>query len=214
MPKTRTGTKKLTSNESVLTHGKQKNNTLVNLPEVIQKCIREDRAAQQELYTHTYVHLAAAVAVYCKDATDRDWVFNLGMLRIFGSLKNYRLKTNYLGWARTILVRSAIDNIRKNKTYSDHLTLVTTTDMENSVSVLNEALDSLHTEALIKAIQALPERERLIFSMYEIDGYTHKEIEKMTDIKMNTSKWLLTKARKALIEMVTASQLKSKDHGK
>lgn len=186
----------------------------MSLSEVIQACQQGDRAAQQVLYTQTYAQLAAAVAIYCKDATDRDWVFNLGMLRIFGSLDNYQLKTNYMGWARTILVRAAIDHLRKNKSYNEHLAPVTPTEMENTVSVLNDALADIQTEVLIMLIQALPERERLIFSLYEIDGYTHKEIEKMTDIKMNTSKWLLTKARKALIEMVTASQLKSNDHGK
>ena len=165
---------------------------------ILQKCIDSDRVAQHKLYDYTYSNLITAVALYTKDKTQQDWIFNLGMLKVFSSLQNYELGTNYLGWARTILVRSAIDHIRKNKKYNDLLSPVEMNEREVNVSELNEALNTLENEALITLIQSIPENERLIFTMYEIEGYTHVEIEKMTSINKNTSKWLLAKARKSL----------------
>lgn len=174
------------------------NLVMKDLKIIIEKCINSDRVGQYLLYDFTYKNLITAIALYTKDKTERDWVFNLGMLKVFSSLKNYQLGTNYLGWARTILVRSAIDHIRKNKSYNDQLAPVEVDDRTVNLSELNDALNTLENESLIKLIQSIPENERLIFTMYEIDGYTHTEIEKMTSINKNTSKWLLGKARKSL----------------
>lgn len=174
-----------------------------------------ERAAQHQLYDFTYQNLITAVALYTKDKTQQDWVFNLGMLKVFSSLENYQLGTNYLGWARTILVRSAIDHIRKNKRYNEFLAPVEVDDREINVSALNDALNTLENEGLIKLIQSIPENERMIFTMYEIDGYTHVEIEKMTAINQNTSKWLLAKARKSLQKnAIKFFDLKLKKNGK
>ena len=182
---------------------------------ILQKCIDSDRVAQHKLYDYTYSNLITAVALYTKDKTQQDWVFNLGMLKVFSSLQNYELGTNYLGWARTILVRSAIDHIRKNKKHNDLLSPVEMDEREVNVSELNEAMNTLENEALITLIQSIPENERLIFTMYEIEGYTHVEIEKMTSINKNTSKWLLAKARKSLQNNATKFfDLKLKRNGK
>ena len=165
---------------------------------IIKKCLNSERVGQHQLYDFTYKNLITAVALYTKDQTQRDWVFNLGMLKVFSSLENYQIGTNYLGWARTILVRSAIDNVRRNKSYNDQLAPVEIDERTVNITELNDALNTLENESLIKLIQSIPENERLIFTMYEIDGYAHKEIEKITSINKNTSKWLLAKARKSL----------------
>ena len=182
---------------------------------ILQKCLNSDRVAQHKLYDFTYSNLITAVALYTKDKTEQDWVFNLGMLKVFSSLDKYQLGTNYLGWARTILVRSAIDHIRHNKRYKDMLAPVEIDEREVNVSALNDALNTLENESLIRLIQSIPENERLIFTMYEIDGYSHAEIEKITTINKNTSKWLLSKARKSLQQnAVKFFDLKLKQNGK
>ena len=138
-----------------------------NLKDIIRKCIDSDRVSQHHLYDYTYRNLITGVALYTKDNTQQDWVFNLGMLKVFSSLENYQLGTNYLGWARTILVRTAIDHIRKNKKYHEMLAPVEIDEREVSVSELNEALNTLENESLIRLIQSIPENERLIFTMFE-----------------------------------------------
>jgi DNA-directed RNA polymerase specialized sigma24 family protein len=99
------------------------------------------------------------------------------------------------------LVRTAIDNVRsnsKNKPIVLHLE-----HHENSIndSTLNSILDTIHEEALIGMIQSLKDEERIVFTLFEIEGYSHKEIEGLTSIKQNTSKWLLSKARSNLINI-------------
>lgn len=177
-----------------------------NLNHILDKCQSQDRAAQQQLYSYTYSKLCAAVAVYAKDKSERDWIFNLGMLKIYTSLDRYEANTNYLGWARTILTRSAIDHIRSNKKHSDNLSPVEVETQQVSSDDFESMMNSLETEVIINLLQQLPEKERLIFNMYELDGYTHKEIEQLTSINMNTSKWLLAKSKKTLRTLVENSK--------
>jgi len=175
----------------------------VNLSKVINACQSGSRKHQKVLYDYTYERLIMATALYTKDATQRDWVFNLGMLKVFSSLDRFASDTNYLGWARTILVRSAIDHHRKNKSYFDHLAPIVNEEIDVSLSEFNAALDKLENELLVQIIQSLPDRERVVFSMFEIEGYKHEEIESITGINKNTSKWLLSKARVTLKEKAT-----------
>lgn len=187
----------------------------MNLSKVIKACQSGDRKHQKALYDYTYERLIMAIALYTKDTTQRDWVFNLGMLKVFSSLDRFTSDTNYLGWARTILVRSAVDHHRKNKKYFDHLAPIVNEEVDLNLSEFNAALDKLENDLLVQIIQSLPDKERVVFSMFEVDGYKHEEIETMTGINRNTSKWLLSKARKSLKEKATKLfHLETLSHGK
>ena len=184
------------------------------LKHIIQQCQKRDRAAQQQLYTYTYEKLCTAVAVYAKDNSERDWLFNLGMMRIFTSLDKYTLGTNYLGWARTLLVRSAIDHYRSHRKQNNNLTAIEPAEYNISSQDFEEMMNNLETDDIILLLQQLPEKERLVFNMYELDGYTHKEIQKMAGINMNTSKWLLAKSKKTLKDLIMNSKtLKLNNYG-
>jgi len=185
------------------------------LDQILQRCKQQDRAAQKQLYSLTYTHLAVAVAVYSKDNSERDWIFNLGMMKIFTSLEKFQAGTNYLGWARTLLVRSAIDHYRKNKKHTDNLTPLDDSKKQITSRDFEEMMNDLETDSIIQLLQKLSERERIVFSMNELDGYSHKEIQELTGINSNTSKWLLAKAKKSLKTMIQkASDLKIYGYGK
>lgn len=168
------------------------------LKQNILNSIKGDRDSQRYLYEYTYASIAGVVSLYVKDYSQRDWVFNIGMLKVYNSLKSFDMNTNYLAWARTILVRSAIDHYRadaKKRTIMVPLTALEYTYRDTS---MDAALNKLHTEDIVKIIDTLDENQRIVFSLFELEGYSHREIEKQTGIKQNTSKWLLAKARNTL----------------
>lgn len=185
------------------------------LDQIISNCIEDNRVAQQQLYAYCYTSLSTAVALYSKDNSETEWVFNIGMLKVFKSLDNYKKGTNFLGWARTLLVRTAIDVYRKQKKHSDALVPLDINDNAKNAQDVNMALNALQTDDIVKLVQRLPDNERIIFTMFEIEGYSHVEIEKQIGIKRNTSKWLLSKARKSLKDMIINSpSLKEYLYGK
>lgn len=172
-----------------------------DLLHIIHACRKQDQSAQNALYRYTYERLLNCTLRYTKNLEEGQWIFNLAMLKVFKSLDRFDAKdtkSSYLAWARDILVKTSIDHLRKNISYKKLLVPTEIKDYDDQQYDLNNALDHLATEAIFALIQALPEKERLIFSMYEIDGFSHLEIEKMTGINKNTSKWLLAKAKKNL----------------
>jgi RNA polymerase sigma factor (sigma-70 family) len=90
------------------------------LEDIIKKCKVPDRKAQQQLYEICYTRLYNIMLTYIKEVNDRDWVFNMGMLKVYNSIDAYQSETNFLAWARTIMVRNAIDYIR-NKSANNAL---------------------------------------------------------------------------------------------
>ncbi len=172
------------------------------LKNIIYKSKCKNKIAQKQLYEYTYIELGTSVALYTKDSSERDWVFNIGMLKIFNSLENFKDNTNYLGWAKTILTRNAIDYLRKKTKYKNSMVPIDFSHYNTHISDYETGLNSLETEDIINLIQKLPDNERLIFTMHEIEGYKHTEIEKETRINRNTSKWLLSKAKLTLRSMI------------
>ncbi len=170
------------------------------LEHIVKQCLNQDRTAQEKLYHYTYEKLIGTAMRYGNSLDEAKWVFNLAMMKVFKSIGNYKLGTNFLGFANDILIKTCIDNIRSNNKHQKIMAPVDSTIVESNKIALNDALDKLETEKIFELIQSLPDNQRMIFSMYEIEGYKHREIEEMTGININTSKWMLAKAKKELKE--------------
>ena len=173
------------------------------LEELIESCKAGERKAQRELYEYTYTKLLNASQRYTRGNEEAQWVFNHAMLKVFSSLKNYQKNTNYLGWARTIIVKTSIDYLRKRIREDKMVVPIEAFNQNIPGDDINNVLSQLETEAIIGLVQSLPDKERLVFSLYEIDGYSHVDIEKECKINQNTSKWLLAKAKKELRKKVS-----------
>lgn len=187
-----------------------------SLGHIISNCIKGERAAQKELYEYTYTSLKNIIGLYLKDNTQHDWIFNIAMLKIYNSLPHLAKDSNYLGFARTIIVRTTIDHYRS--TINSRLVMVSKEMLEESNYVnpeMNEILNQIQTEDIIHLLYQLPENERMVFNLYELEGYSHKEIETLFGINQNTSKWLLTKARLNMKTKVNlTSYVKDANNGK
>ncbi len=172
------------------------------LNDILADCVRQDRRSQEKLYNYTYQKLIGTAMRYAGSREDAKWVFNLAMMKVYKNIEKFKIGTNFLGWANDILIKTSIDNIRKNTRHQRIMAPVDSSFVEGNKVTLNEALNSLATEKIMEMVQRLGEKERMVFSLYVIDGFKHKEIAEMTGINMNTCKWLLGKAKKELKEMI------------
>lgn len=66
----------------------------------------------------------------------------------------------------------------------------------------SESIEQIGLDDLLAMIHQLPDRYRMVFSMYSLDGYSHKEIAEMMSISEGTSKSNLSRARNSLQEMI------------
>ncbi len=160
--------------------------------EIIEGCLKSDRAAQKALYdrfkTRMYT-LAYRITGNFDDAND---VLQEGFLLIFRNLHTFKGEAKLSSWIHTIIARAAIRKIKERIYFED----IESTD----TSTIIDWGTSIDIEYLEKAIANLPEGYRTIFTLYEIEGFRHREIAEMIDISESTSKSQLFKAKKMLRE--------------
>lgn len=168
------------------------------LHSIIKGCLKKKDSDMEKLYKYSYIRLLNVAVRYTQSITDAQWYFNLAMLRVFKALESYDRSKAYLPWARTIIIRSCIDQFRSKKALEVTQLESTHMDHYDDLKDFNAFLNTIEIEDIIDKLRVLPDNQRVVFSMFVIDDYTHKEIEELTGINKNTSKWLLSQAKKNL----------------
>lgn len=173
--------------------------------DLVNKCKHCDPQAQQALY-QTYA--PTLLAVCCRYAPNRDEAEDIlqdGFVKIFQNLGKYEFNGSFEGWMRRIVVNTAIDHIRRNKRNQ----LETPIEEAREVHVPEDALGNLELEYLYQIIQDLPPGYRMVFNLYAIEGYAHKEIGQQLGITESTSRSQFTRARSMLMQKIREDRLES-----
>jgi len=170
-----------------------------NEPEsVIAACKSNNASAQRALVKLFFGYVKSIALRYSTDNALADEILNESFLKVFNNLHKYDEKQAFKGWLRTIVVNTAIDSYRKNKQSPDYENLedVQLPDLNG------DAISSISAEEILALVQQLSPVYRMVFSLYVIDGYSHKEIAEKLGIKEGTSKSNLQDARKRLQSMI------------
>lgn len=176
--------------------------------ELIKRCRSGERKAQELLYKQ---FAAKMLGVCCRYATDRmeaeDMLQN-GFIRVFQKMDDYRGDGSFEGWIRRIMVHSSIEYYRK---HHKMMQVVELDDAHSHASTNPLATAKLAAADLLHLIQQLPPGYRIVFNLFAIEGYTHKEIADMTGITEGASKSQLSRARTVLKEQIT--KMEGKQYG-
>jgi len=163
--------------------------------EIINGCLKRKRRAQKILFERYHASLMGICMRYSKSKSEAEDVLLMGFTRIFKKINTYSGKGSFEGWMRKIIVNIAIDNFRRNNKYYFHeIVEESGYDLEYAEYIP----DNLTLEEILKTIQSLPNGYRVVFNMFAIEGFSHKEIAEMMDISESTSKTQYLKARKKL----------------
>ncbi len=173
-----------------------------SIQELIAGCLQKDRIAQKELHRRFYGRLLAVTMRYANDMDDAKAILNAAFLKIFQELASYDSKREFLPWAQKITLHTSLDHVRKRMRYEKHLRNFTTFPIHQTRG-WNEALNSLAEEDIYKYIQQLPVAMRTVFSLFEIEGFSHKEIADLLGISVGTSRSHLSEAKKKLRKMLS-----------
>ena len=165
---------------------------------LIEACVKEDANAQHELYTSMAPQLMGICLRYAKNIHEAEDILQEGFVKVFQKYKKYNFQGSWEGWVRRIVINTAIDYLRKQKHYHYQLSIET----GESLSVSTQEIDNLELEYLYQLIQELPPGYRLVFNLYAIEGYSHKEIGQQLDISESTSRSQYTRARAILMKRI------------
>lgn len=173
---------------------------------VIRGCLKNDRRSQEELYKQYYPAMMALCLRYVGQPGDAVEVLNDAFLKVFRQLGRYDATKGALyTWMRRILINTALDSLRKQKMIRDH-EMLTATDEEPGIE--NEAISKLNGDELLGLIRRLPVTSCLVFNLYAIDGFSHREIAEMLGISEGTSRWHLSDARRQLRQIINLMEPK------
>ena len=131
---------------------------------------------------------------YAKDRMEAEDVLQMAYIKIFQKVKEYRGDGSFEGWIRRIMVNTAIESYRKN------LRSLSIVPIEDAYEQPSAGFDfsSLGMQDLLNVIQKLADGYRMVFNMYIIEGYSHKEIAETLGISEGASKSQLSRARAIL----------------
>lgn len=173
-------------------------------PELIAKCVKDDRKAIQRLYEICFGMLLPICLRYHNNEEDARSSYNLGFIKLLNSLSTLDEKVNIVGWAKRIMVNTLIDEYRKTKNYSSHV-VAKENEWELELpgsSYENDGESNIGYELILKLVSQLPEMTSKVFNLSVVDGYSHKEIGEMLGISEGTSKWHLSTGRKLLRDKI------------
>jgi len=145
---------------------------------------------------------------YAVDKMEAEDMLQNGFVKVFEKLADYRGDGSFEGWVRRIMVHSAIAYYRK---YHKTMQVIDVDDISNEASVNPVALDNMGAKDLLGLIQQLAPGYRMVFNLFAIEGYSHKEIAEIVGITEGASKSQLSRARTILKDMVV--KMEDKKYG-
>lgn len=159
--------------------------------------------AQTKVYQLFAGKLFALSLKYAKNQQDAEDVLQDSFLTIFKKIHQYSGKGSFEGWLKRIVINTALQKYRENSPL--YLIKEEAEAYEEEV-ILDE--DSINVDFLLELIQELPDRYRLVFNLYVLDNFSHREISEMLEISEGTSKSNLSRARQILKNKLEEHQQK------
>ncbi|HKG05869.1 MAG TPA: RNA polymerase sigma factor [Pedobacter sp.] len=177
---------------------------MLGLEDAIEGCLKNNNKSKEMIYKSFYGYLMGVVLRYVNDRNDAEELVNDTFIKIFKSIGQFSfpneeggLQKAFKGWIARISSRTAIDFLRAKKT---HVYVDEIVEEQQPFTQIN-VISQLNAQDILKLLNILPETHRIIFNMYEIEGFSHDEISKMLNIPESSSRVYLTRAKSKLREL-------------
>lgn len=170
---------------------------------IISGCCEGNLKSQRALYDMFSDKMFGICLRYCKNKQEAEDVLQEGFIKVFKKIDTYKGDGSFEGWMRRVFVNTAlrsIDNAKKNNYHESIEEFHHLGDWANFASNIDYKL-------LIGFVDELPAGYQLVFKMYAIEGFSHKEIAKELNISEGTSKSQLSRARNILQKKIEKQYL-------
>jgi len=169
-----------------------------NLEDIVKGCISGKRKAQEQLFNRLSEEMFGVCLYYSKDYTEAEDTLHEGFMKVFQKISQFQGKGSLVGWIKRIMINTALEKYRKKAqlyAIGDHINTGYDIVPEN-------VIDDLSVQDILNMVRELSPQYKMVFNLFAIDGYSHKEIGEMLGISEGTSKSNLARARYILQEKV------------
>ncbi|MCX6247033.1 MAG: RNA polymerase sigma factor [Bacteroidetes bacterium] len=166
---------------------------------ILEGCIAGKRDAQYELYKKFASSMLAVCFRYARSRDEAEDFLQEGFLKVFQKISSFRREGSLEGWIKRIMINNSLNEIKKNRKIPFHEDI----DVIHETQIIDQDepagdLDPVPADLLLEMIRSLPEGYRVVFTLYVLEDYSHKEIAGELNISESTSKTQLLKARRVL----------------
>ncbi|HVM87616.1 MAG TPA: sigma-70 family RNA polymerase sigma factor [Puia sp.] len=171
---------------------------------IFQGCLKNQAAAQRELYNRYSPKMLAVCYRYAHNREDAEDMLQEGFIKVFSQIHTFQNKGAFEGWVRRIMVHTCINNLKKNKRFNESVDLI----YASTIQVREESVPSIvQAKQVVECIRMLPIGYRTVLNLYAIEGYSHKEIGEMLEIEESTSRSQYTRAKQMLEEILIKKRI-------
>lgn len=165
----------------------------------------QDRLAQKELFDRNSRKMLSVCRSYIADLQYAEDCMLKGFVKVFKNIDSYKSQGSLEGWIRRIMVNECLDFIKLNKSmiYLDEL------EIREESEHFEEEISEINTQELLDQI---PETYRMVFNLYVLEDYSHKEIAELLSISESASKTQLLRAKNKLKELVQNQKNKANEN--
>lgn len=162
--------------------------------QILKGCQKQDPQSQRQLYEKYYAGMCYVCYRYLKNRELSEDLVHEGFVKVFRNIGRFRNQGSLEGWIKRIMINACLDYLRKQNRWQTEVPLF----QAESEPVPAEAIGHLQAEYILECVQQLPPLLRSVFNLNVIEGYPHKEIGKLLNIKESTSRAYLTEAKRQL----------------
>lgn len=169
----------------------------MGLDQLINDCKKNDAKAQEQIYKLFAPKFFGVCLKYSTNYAEAEDNMQDGFIILFKKIDQFKFTGSFEGWAKRIMINNAL---QKYRTQVRFLEVVTDNVTEDEIPEMDD--EDVSLDYLMQIIQELPNRYRMVFNLYVLDGYSHKEIAEMLEITTGTTKSNLARARIILKEKI------------
>jgi len=175
-----------------------------NLFWAINACARNnDERAKELIYRKLYGYINAVISRYVKDIHDTEELVNETFIKAFKAIhicsltdiEESKVEKFFYGWIGRIAANLSIDHLRSKKRLRMKDDNVSEDELKK---VYVSPVNNLEVQDILKLLGQLPDVQRIIFNLYEVEGFSHQEIAQQLKIPESTSRTYLTRAKQKL----------------
>uniref|UniRef100_UPI00404A6E25 RNA polymerase sigma factor n=1 Tax=Flavobacterium sp. TaxID=239 RepID=UPI00404A6E25 len=166
------------------------------IEQIINDCKKRNTKAQEEIYKTLSPKIFAICLKYSRNYAEAQDNLQEGFLLIFEKIEKYNFQGSFEGWCKRVVINYILQQYRSQNVFEivpENIADETNLEVED---------ENISLDFLTRIIQELPDRYRLVFNLYVMDGYAHKDIAAMLDINIGTSKSNLARAKAILKEKI------------
>ena len=174
---------------------------------ILQGCLKNDAAAQRELYNKYSPKMLAVCYRFAHNREDAEDMLQEGFIKVFLQMHTFENRGAFEGWIRRIIVHTCINILKRNKKFNDSVDIIHATGLQ----VREESVPSIiQAKQVVECIRILPMGYRTVLNLYAVEGYSHREIAKMLDIEESTSRSQYTRAKAMLEDILVRKKILQK----